>query len=83
MESLARFSVSRPATVLMLVLGILLLGGISFRRLGVELLPELANPRLFVEVEAGDLPPSEVEARITAPSRRRRRCPAVSSTSPP
>lgn len=67
MESLARFSVSRPATVLMLVLGILLLGGISFRRLGVELLPELANPRLFVEVEAGDLPPSEVEARITAP----------------
>ena len=67
MEALARFSVSRPATVLMLVLGILLLGGISFRRLGVELLPELANPRLFVEVEAGDLPPSEVEARITAP----------------
>ena len=67
MEALARFSVSRPATVLMLVLGVLLLGGLSFRRLGVELLPDLANPRLFVEVEAGDLPPAEVEARITAP----------------
>ena len=67
MESLARFSVSRPATVLMLVLAVLLLGGLSFRRLGVELLPDLANPRLFVEVEAGDLPPAEVEARIAAP----------------
>ncbi len=67
MESLARFSVSRPATVLMLVLAVLLLGGLSFRRLGVELLPDLANPRLFVEVEAGDLPPAEVEARIVAP----------------
>ena len=67
MESLARFSVSRPATVLMLVLAVLLLGGLSFRRLGVELLPDLSNPRLFVEVEAGDLPPAEVEARIAAP----------------
>ncbi len=67
MEALARFSVSRPATVLMLVLAVLLLGGLSFRRLGVDLLPDLANPRLFVEIEAGDLPPSEVERRFAAP----------------
>ena len=64
MNRLARFSVSYPTTVLMIILAILLLGYISFQRLGIDLFPNLANPRLFVEVVAGDRPPEEMERQF-------------------
>ncbi|MCK4656758.1 MAG: efflux RND transporter permease subunit, partial [candidate division Zixibacteria bacterium] len=53
MHKLARFSVNHPTTVMMMVLAILLLGVISFDRLGIDLLPDLNNPQLFVEVKSG------------------------------
>jgi HAE1 family hydrophobic/amphiphilic exporter-1 len=46
----------------MLVLGILLLGYLSFQRLGVDLFPEYNNPRIYVELKAGERPPEEMEA---------------------
>ncbi len=61
MYKFAQFSVRYPTTVVMVVLAILLLGYISFTRLGVDLLPDLNNPRLFVEIEAGERPPEEME----------------------
>ncbi len=50
----------------MMVLAIILLGYISFQRLGVDLLPNLNSPRLFVEVEAGELPPEEMEKKFVS-----------------
>ncbi|MBT4499603.1 MAG: efflux RND transporter permease subunit, partial [Gemmatimonadetes bacterium] len=64
MHRLARFSVGNPTTVLMLILAILLLGYISFQRLGIDLFPDLENPRLFVEIEAGERPPEEMERQF-------------------
>jgi hydrophobic/amphiphilic exporter-1 (mainly G- bacteria), HAE1 family len=64
MRSLAQFSVRNPITVLMMILSVLLLGYISFQRLGVNLFPDLANPRLFVEVKAGERPPEEMERQF-------------------
>ena len=64
MHRLARFSVGNPTTVLMLILAILLLGYISFQRLGIDLFPDLENPRLFVEVKAGERPPEEMERQF-------------------
>ncbi|UCC45345.1 MAG: efflux RND transporter permease subunit [Candidatus Zixiibacteriota bacterium] len=64
MYRLAKFSVRYPTTVLMAILAILLLGYISFTRLGVDLLPDLNNPRLFVEVTAGERPPAEMEQQF-------------------
>ena len=64
MRPLAQFSVRNPISVLMLILAILLLGYISFQRLGVELFPDLANPRLFVSVAAGERPPEEMERQF-------------------
>lgn len=61
MKFIPRFSINYPTTVMMVVLGILLLGYISFQRLGIDLLPDLNSPRLFVEVEAGEIPPQEME----------------------
>lgn len=65
MKKLSEFSVNYPVTVLMLVLAILLLGYISFDRLGIDLLPELSAPRLYIEVTAGDRPPEEIETQLT------------------
>ncbi len=48
----------------MMVLAVILLGAISFGKLGIELVPELKNPTLFVELKAGIKPPSEVEKQF-------------------
>ena len=64
MEKLARFSVKYPTTVIMAVAAVLLLGIISYQRLGMDLLPRLESPRLFVEVQAGERPPEEMEKQF-------------------
>ena len=66
MYKLARFSVKYPTTILMIVLTILLLGYISFQRLGMDLLPDLNSPKLFISVTAGELPPEEMEQKFTS-----------------
>jgi HAE1 family hydrophobic/amphiphilic exporter-1 len=48
----------------MIVLAILLLGKISYDRLSVDLLPDLNNPRLFIEIKAGERPPEEIEKQF-------------------
>ncbi|MGM0531234.1 MAG: efflux RND transporter permease subunit, partial [Bacteroidota bacterium] len=64
MLKLTRFSVRYPVTITMLVFAVLLLGYISFNRLGTDLFPDLKNPRLFVELHSGETPPSEIETRF-------------------
>lgn len=61
MKKLTKFSVDYPVTVLMVVLGVLLLGYISYDKLGVGLFPDLNSPRIFVEVKSGERPPEEME----------------------
>jgi HAE1 family hydrophobic/amphiphilic exporter-1 len=61
MNSIARFAVRYPVTVLMLVLGIVLLGIISFGKLGTDLFPNLNNPKIYIELKAGEKPPEEIE----------------------
>ena len=61
MKKLTQFSVNYPVTVSMMVVAILLLGYISFDRLGVDLLPDLNAPRIFIEIKAGEKPPEEIE----------------------
>ncbi|MDA3929905.1 MAG: efflux RND transporter permease subunit [Prolixibacteraceae bacterium] len=61
MKKLTQFSVNYPVTILMFVLAVLLMGYISFSKLGIDLFPELNNPRLFIELEAGNRPPDEIE----------------------
>lgn len=61
MKKIVSFAVDYPISILMLVLAIILLGSISFGKLGIELFPNLKNPTLFVELKAGIKPPSEME----------------------
>ena len=64
MFKLARFAVRYPTTVAMAVLAVLLLGYISYQRLGMDLLPRINNPQLYVEVAAGERPPEEMEKQF-------------------
>lgn len=57
----------RPVAVTMFYLGVLLLGVISLSRLPVDLLPDLAYPKLTVQTPFREAPPEEVERLITAP----------------
>ena len=61
MKKLTSFAVNYPVTVLMATLGILLLGVISYQKLGIDLFPDLTSPRIFVELKSGERPPEEIE----------------------
>lgn len=64
MKKLTQFSVNYPVTILMIVLGVILLGYISFDKLGVDLFPDLNSPRIFVEITSGERPPEEMEKQF-------------------
>lgn len=64
MKKLIRLAVNSPVTILMMVLAIGLLGKISYDKLSVDLLPDLNNPKLFVEINAGERPPEEIEKQF-------------------
>jgi len=64
MRSIVKFAVNNPVTITMVVLAVLLLGKISYDQLSVDLLPDLNNPRLFIEVKAGERPPEEIEKQF-------------------
>jgi HAE1 family hydrophobic/amphiphilic exporter-1 len=64
MKKLTEFSVNYPVTILMFVLGVILLGYISYDKLGVDLFPDLNSPRIFVEIQSGERPPEEMEKQF-------------------
>jgi HAE1 family hydrophobic/amphiphilic exporter-1 len=64
MKKLARFAVNYPVTILMVVFAVVLLGYISFSKLGIDLFPEINNPRLFIEIKSGERPPEEMEKQF-------------------
>lgn len=64
MKKIARFAVENPVTILMIILGILLLGIISYGKLGTDLFPDLNNPKIYVELKAGERPPEEMEKQF-------------------
>ncbi len=64
MKKLTQFAVNYPVTILMVVLAVVLLGYISFSKLGIDLFPEINNPRLFIELKSGERPPEEMEKQF-------------------
>ncbi len=64
---LPAFSVRRPITVYMGILVLVLLGGIAFYRLPVDLMPDVQNPTLTVRTAYPGVAPEEVENLVTRP----------------
>lgn len=65
--SLPRVAISRPVAVAMFFLGVVFLGALSFARLPIDLLPDVAYPRLVVYTTDQGAAPAEVERFITEP----------------
>ncbi|HWK89306.1 MAG TPA: efflux RND transporter permease subunit [Longimicrobium sp.] len=65
--SLPRVAIGRPVAVAMFFLGIVFLGVLSFVRLPIDLLPDVAYPRLVVYTTDAGAAPAEVERFITEP----------------
>ncbi len=64
MRKIVNFAIKYPVTVTMMVLAILLLGKISYDRLGVDLFPSMETPKLFIELTTTEKPPTEVESQV-------------------
>jgi len=64
LEKITKFSVNYPVSVSMIILATLLLGFISFGKLGIDLFPNLNNPRLYIELKSGERPPEEMEVKF-------------------
>lgn len=63
--SLPSRSVDRPVAVSMLFTAVVFLGLISFRRLPIDLLPDIAYPKLVIYTTYPNVAPAEVERFIT------------------
>ena len=51
----------------MIIIATLLLGYISFDKLGIDLFPNLHSPRLYIELISGERPPEEMEEKFVDP----------------
>ena len=65
--SLPRLSIARPVGVAMFYLAVVALGILSFSRLPIDLLPDIAYPKLVIYTTYPDVGPSEVERSVTEP----------------
>ncbi|HET9439337.1 MAG TPA: efflux RND transporter permease subunit, partial [Longimicrobiales bacterium] len=69
--ALPNLSISRPVGVVMFYIAIVCLGLISFTRLPVDLLPDIAYPKLVVYTTYSGVAPAEVERFVTEPVEQR------------
>lgn len=65
--SLPQLAIRRPVAVAMFFLGVVFLGILSFVRLPIDLLPDVAYPRLVVYTTNAGVAPVEVERFLTEP----------------
>lgn len=65
--SLPEFSIRNPVTVLMGTLILILLGGIAFVRLPVDLMPDMVYPTISVRAEYPGVAPEEMENLVSRP----------------
>lgn len=63
--SISEFSTRYPVTIAMATLAVILLGWISFDRLGTDLLPDLQTPVVTVDLRVSGKAPREMEERFT------------------
>lgn len=65
--NLAGFSIKRPVTMLMVIAIVLVLGFISFTRLGIDLFPNFSFPGAVVITEYSGVSSHEIENIVTKP----------------
>jgi hydrophobic/amphiphilic exporter-1 (mainly G- bacteria), HAE1 family len=65
--SLPRLAVGRPVTTAMILLSVIVLGAITFKRIPLAFLPEIDAPFIAVQIPYPNSNPSQIEREITKP----------------
>jgi HAE1 family hydrophobic/amphiphilic exporter-1 len=65
--NLPKFSLKRPVTMLMIIAIVLVLGFISYSRLGIDLLPNFVYPGAVVMTQYSGASPEEIESIVSKP----------------
>ena len=64
---LVQFSISRPVTITMLMVAVVIFGMVAFERLPINLLPDISYPTLTIRTEYEGTAPGEMEYLISKP----------------
>lgn len=62
-----RFTTTRPVAILMVVIGVVVFGWISYAQLPLNLMPDISYPSLTVRTEYTGTAPEEIETTISRP----------------
>jgi len=62
-----KFTTDRPVAILMIVIGVVVFGWISYQQLPVNLMPDISYPSLTVRTEYPGTAPEEIETTISRP----------------
>ncbi|MDD5231133.1 MAG: efflux RND transporter permease subunit, partial [Candidatus Marinimicrobia bacterium] len=65
--NIARGPVNRPILTTVVFIIIIILGGVSFNRLSIDLMPEIEYPTISVVTNYSNVGPQEIEESITRP----------------
>jgi len=65
--NVSRFAIRRPIFTIMVALVVIILGGVAFRRLPVDLMPDVTMPTLSVSTTYENASPEEIERLVTEP----------------
>ena len=66
-SSFFKFTTTRPVAIIMVVLGILVFGWLSYNQLSLNLMPDISYPSLTVRTEYAGTAPEEIETTISRP----------------
>ncbi len=62
-----KFTTERPVAILMVVIGVVVFGSISYKQLPLNLMPDMTYPSLTVRTEYPGTAPQEIETTISRP----------------
>jgi len=66
-SSFYEFTITRPVAILMVVIGVVVFGYISYQQLPLNLMPDMTYPSLTVRTEYTGTAPEEIETTISRP----------------
>ena len=78
--ALTRLAITRPLAILMLIVGLVLMGAVSYTRMKVDRFPAISFPAVFVSIAYAGAAPTDMEELITKPVENARLGPARAST---
>jgi len=64
---IADVSIKQPVFITMIILALVVVGGLSYSRLGVDLMPDVSLPYVAVTVANPGVGPEEMESQVTKP----------------